>query len=86
MADFNVFFVCKENVLVYSSPETTGLRAPDPNPMSLAIVSDLLFGDAIPCREGERLIAGDRGSDADALKRLCDLIQVHAIRPHAVLL
>ena len=75
-----------EGFLAKISPETTGLRAPDPNTMSLAIVSDLLFGDAIPSREGERLIASDRGSDAGALKRLCDLIHVHAVRTPAVFL
>ena len=45
--------------------------------MSLAVLPDLLLGDAIPGGDGECFIAGDRGSDAGVLKRLCDLIGVH---------
>ena len=73
--------LCTENVDTRALPETTCLGTLDPDPVSLAVLPDLLFGDAIANRKRECLIAGDRRPDTGALECLCDLIRVHAPAP-----
>jgi len=58
-------------------PEAACLRTRNPDPVCLTVLADLLLGDAIPCRDGKGLIAGDGFTYAGALKRLCNLIRVH---------
>lgn len=73
LLEFNMPMIFNQIV----SPEAAGLGTTDPDPVSLTVIPYLLLCDAIPGSDGECFIAGDCGSDAGVLKRLCDLICVH---------